>query len=139
MEVAADPLAFENWYQIMALLILVIGGLGWRYLSVINTNAKATSQTVDKIEKTLTTTNGGSHVKDALDRLEAVVASVVDNQAVMTHNQADIIKSQDEHLVWSEGFAAEQKEMHEALNKSLDCHEERLATIWKTVSPTTPE
>jgi len=139
LEVATDPLAFENWVQITALLILVVGGLGWRYMSVISTNAKATSAVVNKIDASLSTNNSGSHIKDQLDRLE-------ENQAVITHNQAEIIKTQTEqgttltsHVQWSDSFAAEQKAMHEKLDEALDCQEKKLEKMWKTVSPTTPE
>jgi len=135
MEVATDPLAFESWVQVCALLILVVGGLGWRYMSVINSNAKATSEVVTKIDKSLSTNNSGSHVKDSLDRLEATNAEIIANQTVITHNQAEIIKAQDEHVVWAEAFDAEQKKMHKALEESIDCHDEKLATMWKLVAP----
>ena len=128
MEVATDPLAFESWVQVCALLILVVGGLGWRYMSVINSNAKATSEVVTKIDKSLSTNNSGSHIKDQLDRLE-------ENQTLITHNQAEIIKAQDSHLAWSKDFDAKQQEMHKALEESIDCHDEKLATMWKLVAP----
>jgi len=139
LETLVDPLAFDDWIQVAALAILALTGLAWRYLSVINSNAKTTSAVVDKIDKSLSTNNGGSHVKDSLDRLEAVTATVIENQSVITHNQAEIIKAQDEHLAWSADFAAEQKKMHEALDESIKCQKEKLETVWKHVSPKTPE
>ena len=135
MEVATDPLAFESWVQVCALLILVVGGLGWRYMSVINSNAKATSEIVTKIDNSLSTNNSGSHIKDQLDRLEETNAEIIANQSVITHNQAEIIKAQDSHLAWSKDFDAKQQEMHKALEESIDCHDEKLATMWKLVAP----
>lgn len=118
LEVAADPLAFETWIQVTALGILVAGGLLALYLKGMSTRAKDTGETVQKVLKTLTTNNGGSHIKDQLDRLE------------QTHA---------EHLAWSREFAAEQKEMHEKLNEELASHTNKIQEVWKTVSPTTPE
>lgn len=118
MEVAVDPLAFTNWVQVAALFIIVAGGIIIMWFRQLDARAKATSQAVDKIEKTLTTNNGGSHIKDQLDRLE------------QTH---------EEHLAWSREFAAEQKEMQEKLNEELAAHTNKIDKVWKTVSPESPD
>ena len=72
LETAVDPLAFESWEQITALLIIVTGGIAWKWLSSMSSHQKATGETVDQIKSTLTTNNGGSHIKDQLDRIEKV-------------------------------------------------------------------
>ena len=68
LEVAADPLAFETWVQVGALLVLGLIGLGFKWLG---NRTKEGNEDVAKILKTLTTNNSGSHVKDSLDRIEA--------------------------------------------------------------------
>jgi len=139
LETLVDPLAFDDWIQVAALAILALTGLAWRYLSVINSNAKATSEVVSKIDASLSTNNGGSHVKDSLDRLEEVNAEIIKHQAEIKATQAEHGATLATHVQWSDGFAAEQKEMHDKLDEALECQKEKLATIWKTVSPSTPE
>ena len=103
LETGFDPLAFESWEQIAALLIIVSGGITWKWLSAVNARQKSTGDAVDEIKKTLTTNNGGSHIKDQLDRIEKIQAE----QAVLL--AADSQKLTD-HMEWSAGYVKETKE-----------------------------
>jgi flagellar motor component MotA len=115
MEVAVDPLAFTNWVQVAALFIIVAGGVVVMWMRNFRATTKDTNEKMTKVADSLFTNNGGSHIKDQLDRLE---------------------QGHAEHLSWSREFAEEQKQMHEKLDKSLEGHEKKLETIWKHVSPT---
>ena len=66
----------DSWPEVVGLLILGLVFLGWQIVK----NTKATqvgNEATKRIEKTLTRNNGGSHVKDSLDRIEAGLAEVV--------------------------------------------------------------
>ena len=108
LETAIDPLSFENWIQIAALLIIVSGGVTWKWLSTVGAKQKETGDTVDEIKKTLTTNNGGSHIKDQLDRIEEVQLEQAKLMAADSQKLLD-------HLVWSEGYVWETKELLESL------------------------
>ena len=108
LETAVDPLAFESWEQITALLIIVTGGIVWKWLSSMSSHQKATGETVDQIKSTLTTNNGGSHIKDQLDRIEKVQLEQAKLMAADSQKLLD-------HLVWSEGYVRETKELLESL------------------------
>lgn len=108
LETAIDPLAFESWEQITALLIIVTGGIVWKWLSSMSSRQKATGETVDQIKSTLTTNNGGSHIKDQLDRIEKVQLEQAKLMAADSQKLLD-------HLIWSEGYVKETKELLEAL------------------------
>ena len=108
LETAVDPLAFESWEQITALLIIVTGGIVWKWLSSMSSHQKATGETVDQIKSTLTTNNGGSHIKDQLDRIEKVQLEQAKLIAAYSQKLAD-------HLVWSESYVKETKELLESL------------------------
>ncbi len=104
LETAVDPLSFENWIQIAALLILVTGGVTWKWLSTMGAKQKETGATVDDIKKTLTTNNGGGHIKDQLDRIEKVQAEQAKLMAADSQKLSD-------HMEWSAGYVKETKEM----------------------------
>lgn len=108
LETAIDPLSFENWIQIAALLIIVSGGITWKWLSTVGAKQKETGDTVDEIKKTLTTNNGGSHIKDQLDRIEKVQARQAELMAADSQKLAD-------HITWSEGYVRETKELLDQL------------------------
>ena len=108
LETAVDPLSFENWIQIAALLIIVSGGITWKWLSTVGAKQKETGETVDEIKKTLTTTNGGSHIKDQLDRIEKVQLEQAKLMAADSQKLLD-------HLAWSEDYVKETKELLESL------------------------
>ncbi len=97
LEMSFDPLAFESWVQIVALLILTAGGVTWKWLSNMKDKQDDTVNIVEEIRKTLTTNNGGTHIKDQLDRIEAVQAQ----QAALL--AADSQKLTD-HLAWTDGY-----------------------------------
>ncbi len=108
LETAIDPLSFENWIQIAALLIIVSGGVTWKWLSTVGAKQKETGETVDEIKKTLTASNGGSHIKDQLDRIEKVQARQAELMAADSQKLAD-------HLAWSEGYVKETREQLDSL------------------------
>lgn len=97
LESGFDPLAFESWEQITALLIIVTGGIVWKWLSSMSSRQKATGETVDQIKSTLTTNNGGSHIKDQLDRIEEIQRKQAELMAADSQKLTD-------HMVWSENY-----------------------------------
>ena len=108
LETGIDPLSFESWIQIAALLIIVSGGITWKWLSTVGAKQKETGETVDEIKKTLTTNNGSSHIKDQLDRIENIQRKQAELMAADSQKLAD-------HLAWSEGYVKETKELLESL------------------------
>ena len=108
LETSIDPLAFDSWVQIAALMILVSGGITWKWLSNVGAQQKETGETVDEIKRTLTTNNGGSHIKDQLDRIEKVQAEQAKLMAADSQKLLD-------HIDWSEGYVKETKELLESL------------------------
>ena len=108
LETAIDPLSFKSWIQIAALLIIVSGGITWKWLSTFGAKQKETGDMVDEIKKTLTTTNGGSHIKDQLNRIEEVQLEQAKLMAADSQKLLD-------HLVWSEAYVRETKELLDAL------------------------
>ena len=108
LETAIDPLSFESWIQIAALLIIVSGGVTWKWLSTVGAKQKETGETVDEIKKTLTTSNGGSHIKDQLDRIEKVQ---LEQAKLMAADSQQLL----DHLRWSEAYVKETKERLEGL------------------------
>ena len=97
LETGIDPLAFESWVQIAALVIIVTAGLLWRWIGMIGDQQKATGETVEQIKNTLTTNNGGSHIKDQLDRIEDVQRKQAELMAADSQRLSD-------HLEWSATF-----------------------------------
>ena len=108
LETSIDPLAFDSWVQIAALMILVSGGITWKWLSSVQNQQKETGETVDQIKRTLTTNNNGSHIKDQLDRIEKVQFEQAKLMAVDSQKL-------DDHLIWSENYVNETKELLESL------------------------
>ena len=108
LETAIDPLSFENWIQIAALLIIVSGGITWKWLSTMDVKQKETGEMVDEIKKTLTTNNGSSHVKDQLDRIEKIQSEQAKLMAADSQKLID-------HISWSEGCVRETKEVLDRL------------------------
>ena len=108
LETGVDPLAFDNWVQIAALLIIISGGITWKWLSTVGAKQKETGDTVDEIKKTLTTNNGSSHIKDQLDRIEKIQLEQAKLMAADSQKLLD-------HLIWSEGYVRETKELLERL------------------------
>ena len=100
LETVTDPLAFDSWVQVAALVVLVTGGISWKWLSTMKTDQEATSKVVDDIKKTLTTNNGGGHVKDQLDRIEKVQAEQAQLMAADSQKLLD-------HIDWSTGYMKE--------------------------------
>ena len=94
LESTLDPLSFESWIQIAALFIIVSGGITWKWLSTVGEKQKETGETVDEIKKTLTTNNGGSHIKDQLDRIEEVQLEQAKLMAADSQKLSD-------HMEWS--------------------------------------
>ena len=108
LETAIDPLSFKSWIQIAALLIIVSGGITWKWLSTVGAKQRETGDTVDEIKKTLTTNNGGGHIKDQLDRIEEVQLEQAKLMAADSQKLLD-------HLVWSERYVKETEELLESL------------------------
>ena len=108
LETAVDPLSFESWIQIAALLIIVSGGITWKWLSTVGAKQKETGDTVDEIKKTLTTNNGGGHIKDQLDRIEKVQLEQAKLMAADSQKLLD-------HLIRSESYVNETKDLLESL------------------------
>ena len=65
-----DPLSFARWEQVAALLIIVLGFLGWKFISDMNKTLNKTKEIAENTEKSLHETNGGHNVKDQLNKLE---------------------------------------------------------------------
>lgn len=86
-----DITAIVNPWQALVVCLLVFALLIWPQLSA--------RQTVRRIETTLTTNNGGSTVKDQMDRLE---------------------KKLGEHIEWSEGYVKDTSERLDALEESRE-------------------
>ena len=97
LEIGIDPLAFESWVQIAALLIIISGGVIWNWLSTVGARQKATGEMVDQIKSTLTTNNGGSHIKDQLDRIEEIQCKQAEMMAADSQKLTD-------HLAWSDTY-----------------------------------
>lgn len=108
LESGVDPLAFESWVQIAALLIIVSGGITFKWLGTISSKAKDTSDVVDEIKKTLTTTNGGSHIKDQLNRIEEIQRKQAEMMAADSQKLTD-------HIDWSTSYVQETKQMLDQL------------------------
>lgn len=108
LETAIDPLAFDSWVQIAALLIIISGGITWKWLSTFGAKQKETGDTVDEIKKTLTTTNDGSHIKDQLNRIEEVQ---LEQAKLMAADSQKLI----DHIAWSKNYVHETKEILDAL------------------------
>lgn len=124
LETAIDPLSFESWIQIAALLIIVSGGVTWKWLSTVGAKQKETGETVDEIKKTLTTNNGGSHIKDQLDRIEMVQARqaelmAADSQKLSDHMEwsAEYVRNTEERL---DGLYCQQRIGHVAGHRFVD-------------------
>ena len=113
LETSVDPLSFESWIQIAALLIIVSGGITWKWLSTVGAKQKETGDTVDEIKKTLTTNNGGGHIKDQLDRIEKVQLEQAKLMAADSQRLTD-------HIAWSESYVRETKELLESLPCELN-------------------
>lgn len=96
LETAYDPLAFQSWPQVTALLILVAGFVIVKWLGTLKEAQKQTGEKVDKLVTTVTMPNGGSSVKDQLNRLEA--------------GQKDLKEKFDGHVAWSQSYVAEAEE-----------------------------
>lgn len=108
LETGIDPLAFESWVQIAALLIIISGGVTWKWLSTVDARQKATGETVDQIKSTLTTNNGGSHIKDQLDRIEKIQRKQAEMMAADSQKLTD-------HLAWSDTCVRDTKQMLDQL------------------------
>ena len=85
-----DPLSFARWEQVAALLIIVVGFLGWKFISDMNKTLNKTKEIAENTEKSLHETNGGHNVKDQLNKLEnsllevkAILGKVITKQDVM--------------------------------------------------------
>ena len=117
LETAIDPLSFESWEQITALLIIVTGGIVWKWLSSMSSRQKATGETVDQIKSTLTTNNGRSHIKDQLDRIEETQRKQAELMAADSQKLTD-------HMTWSEGYVKETKTILDQLpcQQKVDLH-----------------
>lgn len=101
-----NPLDFSRWEQVAALLIIVVGGIIWRYLyrleklaqqnqliaqeardiaeqgKVVAQEGKVLADEARSssaaVRETLTTNNSGSHLKDQFDRLEDKVDALIE-------------------------------------------------------------
>jgi hypothetical protein len=78
-----------NPWQAIVLCVLIFALLIWPSLSA-RSSAK-------RVEKSLTTNNGGSTTKDALDEIRRVQATIVATQEA--HGE-----KLDTHITWSEGY-----------------------------------
>lgn len=87
LETPVDPLAFKEPMQVIALAILVFGGLIAMWLKNI-------SSKTNTVVKTLTENNHGSHIKDQLDRIEA--EQQTQKETLVAHGQ--IVS---EHIKWA--------------------------------------
>lgn len=92
LDSTVDLSVIVNPWQAVVAVVLIFAVLIWPQLSA--------RQTAKRVEKTLTTNNGGSTVKDALDRMEAAVATIQTTQQAQG-------KKLDDHIEWSEGYVKE--------------------------------
>lgn len=95
-----DVQLIVNPWQALVLCVLIFAVMIWPSLS-----ARSTAK---EIKKTLTTTNGGSTVKDAMNRIEA--------------EQAAQAKRLDDHMEWSAGYVKETTEAFDGLACQLTQH-----------------
>lgn len=65
-----SPIQLETWPQVIGFLALLA------FLGFVYWTNRTQMKSVQNLEKTLTTNNGGSHVKDQLDRLEKGVSGI---------------------------------------------------------------
>ena len=77
-----DLTLIVNPWQAIVACVVIFAVLIWPQMSA--------RQTIKKVEKTLTTNNGGSTVKDQMDRIEKV--------------QAEQGAKLDDHVKWSEDY-----------------------------------
>ena len=93
-----DINAVVNPWQALVVVVLIFAVLIWPSMSA--------RQSVRRVEKTLTENNGGSTVKDAMDRIEKVQAE-----------QGKKLATLDEHIEWSTNYVKDT----EALLDGLAC------------------
>ncbi|NGN92643.1 hypothetical protein G5C66_07815 [Nocardioides sp. KC13] len=71
----------STWMQVVV-VIAVLGYLAFKAW-LDSGRTKQTNDAVTALEATLTTNNGGSHVKDQLDRIEASVGDLAERVTVL--------------------------------------------------------
>ncbi|MFT3971689.1 MAG: hypothetical protein QM695_15795 [Micropruina sp.] len=84
-----DLTLIVNPWQAIVAVVIVFALFMWPSIQA--------RQSARRIETTLTTNNGGGHVKDQMDRIEAELHSVAKTQKSTDKKLAD-------HLAWSDGF-----------------------------------
>lgn len=65
-----DVTAVLTWPQAVVAVVLILAVLVWPTIAGW-VQARRAASAVNDVKRTLTTNNGGSHVKDSLDRIEA--------------------------------------------------------------------
>lgn len=68
-----DPAAYDNVFSVLALAIIVTGAVAMKWLSTMKRENTETKDKVERLVTSVTKNNGGSSVKDQLDRIEAKV------------------------------------------------------------------
>lgn len=101
-----DITSVVNPWQALIVVVFIFAVLIWPSMSAMNS--------VKRVEKTLTSNNGGSSVKDAMDRIEQTQAD---------HSKK--LETLDEHIEWSAAYVKE----NDALLASLPCRAPRRAEI----------
>ena len=88
-----DITLVQNPWQAIVVVVIVFALLIWQ--------ARSASQSAKRVERTLTTNNGGSTVKDANDRIERTLEQITETL--------------NSHIKWSEEYVKEAAERVEAL------------------------
>ena len=73
---------------------------------------------LQKVDKTLTKSNGGNHVKDQLDRIEK--RQIVQEKAIDAHH-----KALDEHVAWSDSFVQDIDKKFNSIDRKLEADERK--------------
>lgn len=99
-----DINAVVNPWQAIIVIVFIFAVLIWPSLTAMNS--------VKRVEKSLTQNNGGSSVKDQMDRIEQVQGE---------HGKK--LETLDKHIEWSAGYVQDQ----EAFLDTLACRVPRYA------------
>lgn len=104
-----DPSAVESWPQavVFCCLILAVMVVPAVMTYLTGRGQKAHRAETEKLRETLTTNNGGSHLKDQFDRIEFY-------NLELTKSQKALNKKFDDHIAWSDNYVRQtDKRIHE--------------------------
>lgn len=85
MDNGADLVQFAaTWPQAIVAVALIVGVLFVPQLGAY-VQARRSASAVNDVRQTLTTNNGGSHVKDSLDRIEVALSALTGRVDALEH------------------------------------------------------